>query len=412
MTVRATRSTAALFAGLALCPRVAAAGGLDLPIVYSARQAGMGGTAIAEVSDASAVLHNPAGLVGVHGLNLLADATVVLTDLETSPAFANQNVQTGNAVAAAPFLAAAYRPLDRLAFGLGAYAVGAVSGTFHYLDANGQPTLNSQNTVVFEVSPAVSYAPTDTLRLGAGYRITLIQFDRHLGPAQNPVLVDIDSFGANFAGFRFGAQWHPFGGLWLGAVFRPEVGMSSSAGSGHLLGQAATNIQAQVTYPAKLGVGARYDLAAVSFAADYELVFNSQFKTINLSGDLPHGTISAPFLFNWSDSSTFKIGAEVRPAAEWVIRGGYAFDGVFSNAGYPDTFAQPPVAGHYLTIGGGYRGNGWEVNVALAYRPDASAVITASQIASPMECPFCAHAGTYGSRLDMAMVDFSKDFNL
>jgi long-chain fatty acid transport protein len=413
VTLRPALSTGALAAAaLVSWPSVAAAGGLDLPIAYAARQAGMGGTAIAGVQDASAVLHNPAGLTGVHGLSVLADVTVVLTDLETSPAYPNQNVQTGNAVAPAPFLAVAYRPADKLALGLGAYAVGAVSGTFHYTDANGQATLNAQNTVVFEVSPAVSYAPIETLRIGAGYRITLIQFDRHLGPEQNPVLVDVDSFGANFTGFRVGAQWRPVEGLSLGAVFRPEVGMSASAGSGHLLGQAATNIQAQVTYPAKLGVGARYDLSGVSLAADYELVFNSQFKSISLSGDLPHGTISAPFQFNWSDSSTFKVGAEFRPAKQWALRAGYAFDSAYSNPGYPDTYMQPPVASHYLTLGGGYRSAGWEVNVALALRPDTSAVITSGEIASPMECPFCTHAGTYASRLDMALVDVSKDFDL
>jgi long-chain fatty acid transport protein len=395
-----------------LWPGSAAAGGLDLPIVYSARQAGMGGTAIAGVSDASAVLHNPAGLARVRGLTVLANLTVVLTNLETSPSFPNQNVQTGNSVAPVPFVAAAYRPMAKLSFGLGIYPVGAVSGTFHYADANGVPTLNSQNTLVFEVSPAVSYAPVEELSIGAGYRVTFIQFDRHLGVASNPVTVDIDSFGANFTGFRFGAQWRPIKRLSLGAVFRPEVGMTSSADHGHLLGLAATNIRADVTYPAKLGLGARYDLDALSFAVDYEFVWNSQFKTINLSGDLPHGTISAPFLFNWSDSSTFKVGIECRPTRGWALRAGYAFDGVFSNVGYPDTYAQPPVAGHYLTVGGGYEGDGWAVNLALSYRPDESAVITASQIASPMECPFCAKPGTYASRLDMAFVDVSKDFNL
>jgi hypothetical protein len=52
------------------------------------------------------------------------------------------------------------------------------------------------------------------------------------------------------------------------------------------------------------------------------------------------------------------------------------------------------------------------VNVALSYRPDETAVITANEVASATECPLCAKPGTYGSRLNMALVDFSKDFDL
>lgn len=402
----------ALAGALGLSAAPAVAGGLDLPIVYTARHAGMGGTAIAGVNDASAVWHNPAGLAGVSGLSLLGNLTLVDTNLETSPSYPNQNVQSGDSVAPAPFIAAAYRPIDKLSVGLGAYPLGAVSGTFKYNDANGVPTLNSQNTIVYEISPAVSYTPIKQLSLGVGYRVTIIQFDRHLGAASNPVTVDINSSGANFTGFRFGIQWHPLKQLSFGAVYRPEIQLTSSADSGHLLGQAATNIQAQLNYPSKLGAGVRVDLDPVSFAVDYEFVSNSQFKTINLNGDLPHGTINAPFLFNWSDSSTIKVGVEYRPTHEVALRAGYAWDGSFSNPGYPDTFMQPPVAGNYLTLGAGYRGESWAVNVALSYRPDETAVITANEVASATECPLCAKPGTYGSRLNMALVDFSKDFNL
>jgi long-subunit fatty acid transport protein len=266
--------------------------------------------------------------------------------------------------------------------------------------------------VVYEVSPAVSYAPIKELSFGIGYRITIIQFDRHLGPASNPVLVDINSFGENFTGFRFGAQWHPLKQLSFGAVFRPEVQITSNADKGHILGQAATNIQAQLNYPAKVGAGVRIDLDPVSFAVDYEFVANSQFKTISLDGNLPHGAIHASFLFNWSDSSTIKVGVEYRIIPKVALRVGYAWDGSFENRAYPDTYMQPPVAGDYLTLGAGYRGASWALNVALSYRPDESAVIAANQVASAAECPLCAKPGTYGSRLNMALVDFSKDFDL
>jgi long-subunit fatty acid transport protein len=406
----------ALAAGLlviGLLPRPAVAGGLDLPIVYTARQAGMGGTAIAGVNDASAVLHDPAGLSGVRGLQALGNLTLVLSDLETSPGYPNQNVQTGNTLGPAPFVAAAYRINRYVAVGLGAYPVGAVSGTFHYTDVNGIPTLNSQDTLAFEVSPAVAVTPVKELSLGVGYRVTIIQFKRHLGGEKNPVLVDVDSLGANFAGFRLGAQWHPLRELSLGLVYRPPVTVTTSADSGHLLGLAASNIQATLTFPGKIGAGARLDLESFSVAADYEFVWNSQFKTIHLGGNLPgQAPISTDFIFNWSDSSTVKLGAEYRPTPKIALRGGYAWDGPFANLHYPDTFAQPTADGHYVTLGAGYRGESWAVNFALSLRPDETTVIRAQDIASAAECRFCTYAGTYSSRLEMALLDFSKDFDL
>ena len=409
------RAQVVLAAALAfgLLPGAALAGGLDLPIAYSARQAGMGGTAIAGVNDASAVFHNPAGLTGVHGLQVFDNLTLILSNLETSPGYPNQNVQTGNTLAPAPFLTAAYRLNHYVALGLGAYPLGAVSGTFHYNDINGIPTLNSQSTIAFEVSPAIAVTPIKELSLGVGYRVTIIQFDRHLGGESNPVLVDVNSLGANFTGLRVGAQWHPLQELSLGLVFRPEVNVTTSADSGHLLGLAASNIQAKLTYPSKLGAGVRLDLESVSVAADYEFVWNSQFKTIHLSGDLPgQAPISTDFVFNWSDSSTFKLGAEYRPTPEIALRIGWAWDGPFANTHYPDTFTQPTAAGNYLTLGAGYKGESWALNLALVYRPDETTVIQTQDIASQAECRFCTYAGTYSSRLDMALVDFSKDFDL
>jgi long-chain fatty acid transport protein len=409
------RSSLALFvaAALGLAPSVASAGGLDLPILYTARHAGAGGTAIAGVSDAASIFHNPAGLAGVHGLSLLGNLSLVFTNLQTNPAYPDENVETGNSVAPAPFLAAAYHPVPLVALGLGVYPVGAVSGTFHYDDINGVPTLNAQNTLAFEVSPGIAFRPVDQLSIGVGYRITVIRFQRQLGNAANPVLVDVDATGVDFTGFRLGAQWRPTPWLSLGIVYRPRIQPVASAAHGHLLGLAASNVQATVVFPAKLGAGVRADLGPVSLAADYEFVWNSQFRSIHLAGDLPgQPPIGADFLFNWSDSSTVKLGAEYRATSNVTLRAGYAWDGVYENLHFPDTFSQPAVPGHYFTLGGGYRGDSWEVNVALALRPDQSSTVRQQDIASQAECRFCTYPGVYASRLDMALIDFSKDFDL
>src|SRR3954469_20578882 len=80
---------ASLCGGAAACllalPAPALAGGYDTPMLYSARHMGMGGTAIGYVNDPSAMFHNPAGLGGIRGLEVLGDLSPLTGSITTSP---------------------------------------------------------------------------------------------------------------------------------------------------------------------------------------------------------------------------------------------------------------------------------------------------------------------------------------
>lgn len=390
----------------------AEAGGLDIPTLYTARHAGMGGTAIAGVHDASAVYNNPAGLGATDHATALADVSVFLTDQQTSPDYPDQNIKSGYRVGPAPFLAGAIRVHDYVALGLGAYPLGAVSGRFEYANSFGNPTLNQQTALAFEISPAVAIEPLPNLRFGLGYRITMLEFDRHLGPKSDPSTVDIDTFGANFAGFRLGAQWDPVPHISLGATYRHKISVSANTDRGRLLGQPVTDVTGTLVVPASFGLGVRLDLDPVSVAIDYDLIFNSQFDKLVVKGTLPTqgSTLNVPFTFNWSDSSTFKVGGQYR-IDKTSLRAGYAWDGQFINRAYPSTFSSPPTVGHYFTVGAGIDLGKVELGFALVHRLGQSATIREEQIASKAECPFCGSSGTYASRLSAAFVDVSFAFD-
>lgn len=401
----------AVLVGLLLGPGIARAGGLDIPTLYTARHAGMGGTAIAGVHDASSVYNNPAGLGATHHASALAGVSVFVTNQQTSPDYPSQNLESGYRVGPAPFLAGALRVHENVAVGLGAYPLGAVSGRFEYANSFGNPTLNQQTALAFEVSPAIAVAPLANLRFGLGYRVTFLKFDRHLGPAADPSTVDIDTFGANFAGLRFGMQWEPVPHLSLGATYRHKIEVSASTDSGRLLGQRVTDVEGTLVVPGMVGAGARVDLDPVSVAVDYNLILNSQFERLVVTGKLPSqgSSLDVPFTFNWSDSSTLKFGAQYR-VDRTFLRAGYAWDQQFVNRAYPSTFSSPPAAAHYLTAGVGYDAGSLRVGFALVHRFDQSEVIEESEIASRAECPFCGSSGTYASRLSAAFMDVSFDF--
>src|SRR5215468_11231232 len=115
--------------------RGAAADGLDLPMLYSARHAGMGGAAVGWVDDPSALFHNPAGLVRSDGLALLVDVSTFVASLQTSPGWADQNLSSGDAVAPVPMAAVGYRLSPRVGAGIAFYPAGAAGGDFRYANS-------------------------------------------------------------------------------------------------------------------------------------------------------------------------------------------------------------------------------------------------------------------------------------
>ena len=123
---------------IAAASRVARAGGYDTPILYSARHMGMGGTAIGYVNDPSAMFHNPAGLGGVRGLELMANLSPLTGSITSSPGSGPDTMAgpdgtfpartTAPAISPLFLLGAAYRLAEPVTFGLGFYPVAAAAG--------------------------------------------------------------------------------------------------------------------------------------------------------------------------------------------------------------------------------------------------------------------------------------------
>ncbi len=375
----------------------------------------MGGTAIASVDDPSAVFHNPAGLSEVEGLELLANVTTFLVSLQTSPDHPGQHLQSGTSFAPVPFLSLGYRVSEVIALGLGFYPVGAVSGRFEYENEAGIRTLNEQFAVAMEVSPAVSLKLLTGLSVGLGYRVTTLQYDRHLGPADDPDVVDIDTFGVTQGGFRGGIQWRSEGqGVQLGLTYRHQIVLSAKADEGRLLGVEVTNVEGRLAVPGKIAGGIRVNDGALSVAVDGELALNSQFDELVIRADVPSQDteLDVPFTFNWSDSLTLKFGSEYRLDSGVALRAGYAWDQGFSNPAYPNTFMTPPSDSHYLTLGAGYTGDRFSVNFAAVQKFQEPYYIEETQIASKAECAFCGSSGLYESTLTGMFVDASVNWDL
>jgi long-subunit fatty acid transport protein len=389
----------------------ALAGGYDTPILFSAEHMGLGGAAIGYVDDPSAMFHNPAGLLGTHGLTLMANLTLITGSIQSSPGNSNPNEESEPLFAVAPLIGASYNLDDVVAFGLAFYPVASAGAEYLYNEGGdgGLAVRNFTSIKFLEVSPGVAFnIPVANLSIGAGYRISFVSLGRYLGPedkAEGSPSFDVDMAGINAAGFRVGAQWRPIPQLELGVVFRSKSETTLEADDGTVL-LPATNIESKFILPAKLGFGARVNLDPVSIVADLEYGFFSQNQRNAFTAD-PALPLPIVNVSKWQNAITLRTGLEYR-LDDWAFRGGFLYDGQVSREQYPSAFGTPPTSTMTLTAGAGLKsGDTWELNVALAHRFGDTKV----EKGSPEEtCIPCSFDGDYKLSMTGIYVDFTWAF--
>jgi long-subunit fatty acid transport protein len=405
--------------GVALGPALAQAAGFDTPILYTARHQAMGGTAIASVDDPSAGFHNPAGLQGVQGLGLIGDFSLILGRVRATPDKDPSAQSLESRLVVAPFflLGGAYRAHKWLTLGLAGFPVASGGAEYRYTFLGSDPKIDSTQIVFFEVTPMLSLnVPKDRwlpgkLAFGAGYRASLVRFDRLKGYVDNPIYLDLKLRGFNWTGFRVGAQYQPVDALKLGVVFRNEIVVKTKADSAMVLNQPATNGELDFTLPAKLGFGARVDLGHVGVGSDLEWAFQSQNKRPSLTGDVMSGRTEVPNVFDWQNGVTWRAGAEYRLGSGPItaLRVGYIYDSKVTNKAFPSAFGTPPAPTHTLTAGAGYVEEHWQVNFALSRR-FGSTHINDTDLGKG--CAFCGFGGDYSITMTGIYIDASVDMPL
>jgi long-chain fatty acid transport protein len=407
---------------VALAPASAEAAGFDTPILYTARHQAMGGTAIGYVNDPSAGFHNPAGLQGVKGLALLGDFSLILGKVKGTPFPSSGNIESGTVVAPFFLLGGGYRAHEWLSVGLAVFPVASGGAEYKY-DIGLLHATDSTEIVFFEATPFVSLnVPKNRLlpgrlALGAGYRASMVMFDRKQGAEQDPQLLDLSLSGFNWTGVRVGLQYAPIDALKFGVVFRNKISVETTADTGTVGGAKATDGALKFRLPAKLGFGARFDVASLGIASDLEWAFQSQNTRSHLTGQLeyPSGEVAAADkvnVFNWQNGVTWRLGLEYRLGQQPTIplRVGYIYDSKVTSEAYPSAFGSPAAPTHSLTGGTGYVAEHWQVNAALTHRFGSPAHIDAAQLGTG--CQFCGFAGDYQITMTGLYLDASVDLDL
>jgi long-subunit fatty acid transport protein len=253
------------------------------------------------------------------------------------------------------------------------------------------------------------------LYFGAGYRVTSTTLERVKGNVANPREFNFEVKGINAAGVRAGVQYHPSDNFSVGIVYRHRIDAKLTADNVYAYTD-LVNGETTFILPSKLGVGLSGKMDRLHGALDLEYGFYSQNTASTLSGYNPalNKTEQVTNQFQWQNAITARVGLEYSLGAEsqFPVRVGYVFDGKVGNKMYPTAFGTPPAPSNSFTVGGGYRAEKWQTNLAFAYR-FASTEVTPADVVGAAPCASCSKPGPdYTLKLMGFYLDFSYRFDV
>jgi long-chain fatty acid transport protein len=296
--------------------------------------AGAGQQAYANDASTNFAFHNPAGMTRVDGnevslgIGLIEGKTKFDADDDTPFSGGNGGDQAG----LAPLVGShgVLSLTDDLKLGMSVFSVSGAS-----LDPNndwaGRFQLQEINLLTITANPNVAYRVNDWLSLGAGLTAMYADLDYKLAaPPVNPPAggdgrVKIDGNDWAF-GYNLGALFELSSRTRVGITYvsklEPSFGGDLSVRPGTGPGF-TTGSELEFTFPQLVRAGAYHELNdqwALLGSIGWEDW--SEFDSFNISTDLGGQSIET----NWRDTYHFGGGVHYRPAEDWLLQAGIAYD--------------------------------------------------------------------------------------
>ncbi|MEM9730889.1 MAG: outer membrane protein transport protein [Myxococcota bacterium] len=373
----------------------ARAGGYDIPILYTARYAGMGGTAISFVDGGAGLYLNPAGLGRIDKANIDLAVSIADGQLRGTPTFLQPevNVKSDRVQLPFPFVTGGFRVTKFMTIGLGGYIVGGAGGEYEIPLNDGSLVTDKTEVVFFETTLGVAFNIDKIgLRIGAGYRITIGRL-RRLRP--DPITnLDLRMRGTDFKGFRVGFQYQPNEVFSIGATYRTKLNINLSGGEGSALAFEFDEVFTELVLPSRVGGGVRFDVKHLAIATDIEWIFNSQNQaaTFMAEPDIPFDITNT---FDWSDQLMARLGFEYRFLKDRLpLRWGFIYESTTTSAAFPNAFQPPPAPAYLFTVGLGYNHGPWRVDAAYG-RGFSKTFVDVDTTGFIETCPNCGGPGPY-----------------
>jgi len=315
----------------------ARAGGFTRPTGIGARASGMGGGFAAVASDASAVFHNPAGLVTIPSEVLVGSELVFIIRKYQPPGGEVQKASTvplplHYAFGSARFLVG--RNLH-MALGLGVFA--SQGGAIDYKQRPITEGVVKSRIGLYEFAPAVAFELDRRVHVGASLRIGLGFFSviRGCGDllscnqgrmAQTFTVLDT-LYGVGF-GYSLGILVEPFDGFTVGATYRSNIDVTARGNGALHAGGRTYDASIRLPFPQTVSIGLAYRINPKWLVAlQWDWVDNARFQELFVdvkNVHLPRSLMATSM--NWNDSFSVHAGVEFQPLSWLQVRWGVVYD--------------------------------------------------------------------------------------
>jgi long-chain fatty acid transport protein len=372
--------------------------GYEKNIMWSGKYSGIGGVTAGNVDDATATLFNPAGLaagdkmfdIQLNFSPTISTGTGTTAELIGPATGSFVGTSVGADQGFSPIFGGfvKFKPIDMLGIGLGVSAPGGVNATYTS-DLSGPGNIasltNQGDLSVIEFALGVGVEPLEGLRLGLGYRISMVDatlrssatFVQTIPQINQVNFTDLSE--TRFNGFRAGIQYvDPKGMYGIGANWRSEVNFSLTgnvsgendnfaAPAGTLTGGSA---ELRNTFPQQVNIGGFFAVLENKLKFFFQYDFTEYAKNVELEIDATLGGNPVSNIpQNWKNQHTIRVGVQYEVMENLEARIGYALaTQVTPNERARLTFSAPGP-GHSAVVGAGYglevAGNMLDLNLGV-----------------------------------------------
>ncbi|MDF1537197.1 MAG: outer membrane protein transport protein [bacterium] len=397
----------------------AIAAGFRIP-ESGAKAMGTANAFVGQADDPSAVHHNPAGLTGLEGTQVMVGMTMIqpTSDFEF---FLGGKSETEDATFLPPYFFYSNNIGEGdwwIGFGVNApFGLGTEWGSdaiFNgaleaFVDSAlaGVPLVTETTLEIVKIAPVAAYKVNDQFAVGFGpeyYMVKTLKYDG--GSSTGPYSLEGDGAGLGFVLSAFydldalsiGFAWH------TGAS--PEVDVdvlnfpTDTFGVTH-----SGSASGDLNLPDTMALGVRYAFNdKVAMNLDMDLTKWSNYdKLVFKDGSTTVRTVNK----DYEDVTAIRIGIDYKIDDQWTIRGGYLSE----PSPAPDETYDPRLPdsdGTAFVIGGGYNAGQWEINAAYMLLTKESRDVNSNEpLPGIFDLPY---DGTYSSEVSLLGMDLTYRF--
>lgn len=349
------------------------AGGYAIP-ESSINATALSAAYIANAHGADAAYYNPAAMVYNDNANLLeVDATYIgLSKIHYASTSGTYNIDSKNESFLVPTFHYTSPKLGARGARIG-FSVVAPAGLSKRWDS--QPAKSSAEEFTLqtiEMNPSLGVPVSDTLSIGAGFRIVKTSGIVKSNTGTTQVSRDLNGDSVD-VGYNLALNYRPISNLSLAATYRSKVDLTVEGSA--TLNYLPTGYPGHATYagsasvmipvPATFNMAAAYTFdTGTTVEAVYERTYWSAYKSLDFDygGTANTATVvfGAPIAKNWVNTNTYRLGL-TQKYDQWTAMAGIAYD---------ETPVPESTLGYELPDS-----NAWIVSLGGRYKIDQSLTI-------------------------------------